>query len=107
MTKDETIRLYYKCMGEKIKDPLYLILQPDMVFTSQYAVYNDRDKMIEDIWPNVGRTKAEELDIFGTGDKYMVKYKIKGERNMAMAEYIEFRDDRISRIEVYIGFELN
>lgn len=105
MTQKEIIETYYKCMGEKIKEPLYDILQHDVIFLSQYAIYKDRNKMIDDIWPNVGLTKAHDIQIFGEIDKYMVKYKIKGQHNMTMSEYIEFRDDKISKIEVYIGFD--
>jgi hypothetical protein len=106
MNQKEKIQLYYKCMGEKIKEPLYEILHPDLVFLSQYAVYKSRDTMIEDIWPHVGKTQAQELEIFGDEDKFMVKYKILHQRNMTMSEYIEFKDDKISKIEVYMGFEL-
>jgi hypothetical protein len=92
-------------MSEKIKGPLYDLLKPDLVFISPFAVYNDRDKMIEDIWPAVGQNKAVELEIFGDRDRFMVKYRLEGQRNMALSEYIQFTGDKISRIEVYPGFE--
>lgn len=92
-------------MGEKLKGPLRDILDADLVFISQYATYKNRDKMFDDIWENVGKSKAAGLEIFEGAYGYMVRYKLTGERNYYMTEYIEFRDNKISKIEVYTGFE--
>jgi hypothetical protein len=61
--------------------------------------------MIDDIWAYVGQNKVSGLQIFGEGNKYMVKYTLTGQRNFTMSEYLEFINDKISRIEVYMGFK--
>lgn len=57
----------------------------------------DRDEMIKNVWPNVGQTWAENLQIFGSHPEFRVRYKVVGgERpTLKMAEYILFDGNRI------------
>ena len=61
--------------------------------------------MIDEIWSGVGKNNAHGLQIYGDKDKYLVKHKIQGQPNMTMAEYIEFHNEKISKMEVYMGSE--
>lgn len=104
MDHKDVIRKYYECFEKKLREPLEQILVKDFIHLSQYARYHDRDQMLDEIWPEVGKTKAADLNIYGKDGKYMVKYKVVGKREMKMAEYIEFQGEKISKIEVYTGF---
>lgn len=105
----EIIKGYYRCFKNADKEGLREILTPDFKHISEFAVYTDRDKMIDDIWPEVGKTHAEGLRIFGSHPEYFVRYKIIGgdrpSRNMA--EFIRFVDDKIAEIEVFMGRKLD
>jgi len=63
--------------------------------------------MLEEIWPAVGQSWAVDLEIFGEGSEFMVRYRIEAKErpSMKMAEYIRFDGDRICEIEVYAGRE--
>jgi ketosteroid isomerase-like protein len=103
MTQIDIIKEYYRCFSEKDKAPLYQILSPDFKHISPFAEYNDRDKMIEEIWPYVGQAIPTNLEIFISERGYMVKFKNVGAFEKSMAEYIEFNGNRIAKIEVFAG----
>ncbi|NIR66739.1 MAG: hypothetical protein GWN00_31740 [Aliifodinibius sp.] len=108
MKKHQVIREYYRCYKEADKETLRDILTTDFQHKSEFTIYSNRDEMIEEIWPHVGKSWAENLQIFGTHPEYMVRYKVVGgdrpPRNMA--EYIRFEADKIAEIEVFVGREL-
>jgi len=103
------IRQYYRSFKETDRQTLQDILVPDFRHVSSYAVYSNRDQMIDDIWPEVGNTWASDLKIFGEGPEFMVRYHVTGEGRpaTAMAEYIRFEEDKIAEIEVFMGRELD
>ena len=105
MNKKEIIRNYYNCYKNKDKESLRKLLKMDFKFKSSYAEYNDRDLMLDEIWPQVlaNDNKVKDLEIFENGNKFMVKYTLELNENVSMSEYIEFEDDLISKIEVYMG----
>lgn len=92
-------------MSEKKREPLNELLHDNLTFISSYSTYDNRDRMLDEIWPHVGINKVRELQIFGNGNEFMVKYKLTGQRSSTMAEYIKFKGVKIASIEVYIGFE--
>jgi ketosteroid isomerase-like protein len=108
MEYKNTIKEYYRCFKDADKEGLRSILPPDFKHISEYAIYSNRDKMIEDIWPNVGKTYADDMQIFGDHPEYFVRYKVVGgdEPSRNMAEYIRFDGDKIAEIEVFTGREL-
>lgn len=108
MEDREIIKEYYRCFKDADKEGLRKILPPDFKHISEYAIYSNRDKMMEDIWPNVGKTYAENLQIFGSRPDYFVRYKVVGGDRLGrnMAEYIRFEGEKIAEIEVYTGREL-
>jgi len=109
MNARETIKQYYNAFKEADKEALRETLTEDFKHISSYAVYENRDKMIQDIWPAVGKTWAVNLEIFGTHPEFMVRYNIEGadQPSQNMAEYIRFEDDKIAEIEVFMGRELD
>lgn len=102
MQKD-IIAEYYRCFAEMDREPLNRILTEDFQHRSPFGDYEGRDAMLDTIWPTVGNSKAVDIKIFGEGDTYMVKYRVTGAYEKSMAEYIEFREGRMSYVEVFIG----
>lgn len=109
MEHQDAIRRYYACYREENKEGLRDLLTPDFRHVSSFAEYDDRDAMLEEIWDEVGESWAREIEIYGDGPEYMVRYEIESESMpaMAMAEYVRFEGDRIAEIEVYVGRELD
>lgn len=108
MNYQQIIKQYFQSFKDADKEALRKILTTDLKHVSNFATYTDRDEMIEDIWPTVGQTWAENLQIFGSHPEFMVRYKVAGagrpSRNMS--EYMLFEGDKITEIEVFMGREL-
>lgn len=104
----QTIKQYYQSFKDADKEALREILTPDFKHISDFATYTNRDEMIEEIWPAVGQTWAEDLQIFGSHPEFMVRYKVVGgERpSQNQSNYIRFEGDKITEIEVFMGREL-
>lgn len=105
MTREEAIRDYYRCFAERDRAGLEARLRPDFRHVSLSGIHDDRDRMLDAIWPEVGRSWAVGIRIFGSGQEFMVRYRLAGERDGLMAEYIRFEGDRIAEIEVFAGCE--
>jgi|AntRauTorcE11898_2_1112593.scaffolds.fasta_scaffold03571_7 ketosteroid isomerase-like protein len=108
MKYQQIIKQYYQSYKDSDKEGLRELLTADFKHISDFATYTDRDKMIEDIWPDVGQTWAEDLKILGSHPEFMVCYKVVGgERpSRRMSEYIRFKGEKITEIEVFMGREL-
>lgn len=111
MDYHRTIELYYRAFRERDREGLRAILTPGFRHVSSFGEWNDRDAMIEAIWPAVGQSWAANLRIFGDGPEFVVRYEHETAPGaprppMSMAEYIRFEGDRIAEIEVYAGREL-
>lgn len=109
MDKREIIERYYQCFREQDQDGLRSILTTHFHHVSSFAEYIDRDKMLEAIWPMVGQSWATNLQIFGEGSEFMVRYQIESRVRspMSMAEYVRFEGNLITEIEVYVGRQLD
>ncbi len=103
MGAPDTIREYYRCFRERDLETLRGLLTPDFRHVSPFGSYGHRDRMLEEIWPHVGKTWAVDIEIFGDGPEYMVRYRLEGESAARLAEYIRLEGDRIAEIEVYPG----
>ncbi|MFP3943243.1 MAG: nuclear transport factor 2 family protein [Alphaproteobacteria bacterium] len=103
MDATDLIRDYYRCFKDRDRERLRELLTPDFRHVSPFGAYDDRDRMLEEIWPHVGKIWAADIEIFGQGPEYMVRYRHAGESSARLAEYIRFEGDRIAEIEVYPG----
>lgn len=105
MDSKEIIQQYYQSFKETDKESLRETLSADVKHKSEFAIYNNRDKMITEIWPSVGQTWAEDVKIFGSYPEYMVRYTVHGGERPArnMAEFVRFTGEKISEVEVFLG----
>jgi ketosteroid isomerase-like protein len=108
MSSHETIKRYYDCFRERDKEGLRRLLTSDFHHVSSFGEHTDRDEMIEAIWPRVGTSWAEDIQIVGEHPDFMVHFTTVSQdrRAMRMAEWIHFREERIAAIEVFTGREL-
>jgi hypothetical protein len=97
------IRNYFRCFAERDRAGLERLLVENFRHVSPFGVYDDRDRMLDEIWPHVGRTRAVDIEVFGTAPCFMVRYRHAGERSGSMAEWIRFEGPRIAEIEVFAG----
>ena len=104
MDHEAAIRSYFRCFRDRDRAGLERLLTPDFRHVSPFGVWEDRDLMLDAIWPDVGRSWAEDLEIYGEGPEYMVRYRHDGEhKGGALAEHFRFDGDRIAEVRVYIG----
>ena len=103
MSPRETILAYFNCYKERDKEGLRALLTPDFVHSSPFGRFEDRDLMIETIWPAVGPIWAENIEIFGGHPEFMVRYSHAGEASGRLAEWFRFEGEQIAEIEVYLG----
>src|SRR5688500_10643923 len=104
MDHETAIHDYFRCFRERDRAGLERLLAPDFRHVSPFGIWADRDRMLDAIWPQVGRSWAVDLEIFGAGPDYMVRYRHAGEHEGgALAEHIRFEGDRIAEIQVYVG----
>jgi hypothetical protein len=97
------IRDYFRCFAERDRAGLERLLMPKFRHVSPYGIYDDRDWMLDEIWPHVGRTWAVDIEVYGAAPCFMVRYRHAGERSGSMAERIRFEGARIAEIEVFAG----
>lgn len=103
MNAKDTIRDYYRCFKDRDRETLEKILTPDFLHISPFGRHDDRDRMLDAIWPSVGKTHAVDIEIFGDGPEFMVRYTHSSEERPRLAEYVRFKGDEIAEIEVYLG----
>lgn len=97
------IRDHYRCFAERDRAGLERLLVANFRHVSPFGVYDDRDRMLDEIWPHVGRTWAVDVEVFGASPAFMARYRHAGERGGSMAEWIRFEGDKIAEIEVFVG----
>ncbi|MEO0983375.1 MAG: nuclear transport factor 2 family protein [Pseudomonadota bacterium] len=103
MTHQDTIRDYFRCYKDRDRSRLVEILTEDLVHSGPFGRYENRDKMLDEIWPHVGPIWAVDVEVFGDGPGYMVRYRHEGASAGRLSEYMRFDGDRIAEIEVYHG----
>ena len=85
-------------------------LSDDFVFYSPPDPGIDRDAYFERCWPNAGLIRSYEFDrLVEVGDEVLVTYdstKTDG-RRMRNTEIFGFDGAKISRVEVYFGWDLD
>jgi hypothetical protein len=103
MNQVDTIREYYRCFRDRDRATLERILRPDFRHLSPFGSYDNRDRMLDEIWPHVGAIHAIDIEIFGNGPGYMARYRHSGGSPARLAEFVRFDGDQIAEIEVYLG----
>ena len=103
MDQRSAIHAYYAAYRNRDRPALERLLAPNMRFSSPFGLYDDRDRMLDEIWPSVGRVWAVDIEIYGDGPAYMVRYRHNLEGSEPLVEYLRFERDRISEIHVYVG----
>ncbi len=103
MTPEDTIRAYFNAFKTRDRETLEKILTPNFIHSSPFGHFNDRDKMLDAIWPSVGDRWAVDLEIFGEHPAFMVRYRHNVAPQPLLAEFIRFEGDKIAGIEVYLG----
>jgi len=101
-----TLRCYFDAFRTRDRSTLEAILTSDLTHTSPWSTYTDRDAMLEQIWPHVGKTWAVDLEFFGSGSTFLVTYRHSGSSTARLAERFVFRGEQICAIEVYPAYDL-
>ena len=101
MDRKAAIQDYFRAFRERDRAALERLLLPDFRHSSPFGVHEDRDRMLDMIWPEVGRHWAEDVDIYGEGPDYMVRYRHSS--GALMAEHFHFDGERIASVEVFVG----
>ena len=101
MSHKDDILAYFQAFRDADRGTLERLLVEDFRHVSPWAVYDHRDRMLDDIWPAVGQHWAEDIVIYGEGPDYLVRYKHTG--GAAMVEHFRFDGGRIAQVEVFVG----
>ena len=91
------------------RDVIEALLTDDFTFYSPADVGIDRERYFERCWPNAQRVDSFEFKrLIEAGDEVVVTYestKTDGGR-YRNTEVLTFEGDKISRVEVYFGWDL-
>ena len=105
--REEQIRKYYDCYAKKDRASLGDLLVKSFAFQSSHSQFDDRDAMLDAIWPHVEKNQSavSNLSFFHADkDHVIAKYTVMGPQGGAnMCECFHFEGDQISRVEVFMG----
>jgi hypothetical protein len=101
MSHEDAIRDYFRAFRDADRAALERLLLPDFRHISPWGVYEERDPMLDEIWPSVGQHWAEDITIYGGGPDYLVRYR--HSTGMNFVEHLRFEGDRIAQVEVFAG----
>ena len=101
MERREAIEAYFRAFRERDRGALERLLTPGFAHSSPFGRWDDRDRMLDAIWPSVGQHWAEDVEVYGEGAEYMVRYR--HSTGALMAEHFRFVGERIAEVEVYVG----
>ncbi len=112
MASHDRLELARRCYGAYESDDRRVVeelLTDDFTFYSPADVGIDRARYFERCWPNSERIDAFELKrLVESGDEVIVTYesrKTDGGR-FRNTEVLTFEGDKICRVEVYFGWDL-
>jgi ketosteroid isomerase-like protein len=86
------------------------LLSDDFTFSSPTDVGIDRERYFERCWPNSASIEAFDFKrLVASGDEVIVTYEARRTdgRRFCNTEILTFTGDRISRVEVYFGWNLD
>lgn len=105
----QLVRDSYRAFRTRDRDLIERVLADDLTFSAPPDVGIDRAAYFERCWPNAGQTTAFEFErLAEVGDEVLVTYeatRTDGTR-FRNTEIFGFDGDRIGRIEVYFGWNL-
>src|SRR5919202_270298 len=105
----ELVRDCYRAFETRDRELIERVLADDLVFSAPPDVGIDRATYFERCWPNAGGVAAFEFKrLVEAGDEVLVTYEATrpdGTR-FRNTEIFGFDGDRISRIEVYFGWDV-
>jgi ketosteroid isomerase-like protein len=112
MATQDRLRTVRDCYHAYEVDDRSLIgahLSPDFKFYSPLDVGIDRDRYFERCWPNAGQLRDFEFKrLVQAGDEVFVTYestRVDGKR-FRNTEVFTFDGDKVCRVEVYFGWDL-
>jgi ketosteroid isomerase-like protein len=107
----QAVRDSYRAYETNDRELIEQVLAEDLVFSAPPDVGIDRATYFERCWPNAGNIAAFEFErLVEVGEEVLVTYEA------ARTDGTRFRnteifgfgtDDRISRVEVYFGWDLD
>lgn len=108
MEHHQTIETYYQSYKVADRETLRSLLTDDFHHISEFSEFGSPDEMLDTIWPEVGKSWAEDLQIFDEHPEFLVRYKVVGgeQPSRNMVEYIRFEGEKIAEIEVFTGREI-
>jgi SnoaL-like protein len=99
----------YRAFNEGDRDAVERILADDLTFSSPLDVGLDRAGYFERCWPGAGqRWETEFVRLVESGNEVIVTYESRkpdGTRGRN-TEVLTFDGDRVSKVEVYFGWEV-
>lgn len=105
----QLVRACFRAFETADRDAIERVLGPDLVFSAPPDVGIDRRAYFERCWPNAGRISGFSfVRLVEVGDEVLATYEATrpdGSR-LCNTEIFGFDDDRIGRIEVYFGWDL-
>ena len=108
--RSELARALYRAFGAADRGAVERILADDFTFSSPPDPSLDRAGYFERCWPNAGRVEAFDfVRLIESGDEVVVTYeatRTDGTR-FRNTEVLTFAGDKLTRAEVYFGWELS
>ncbi len=99
----------YRAYESNDRELIESVLADDLVFYSPPDPGIDREQYFERCWPNAGMIESFDfVRLIESGDEVVVTYESKrrdGSR-FRNTEILTFEGDRIRRVEVYFGWDL-
>lgn len=99
----------YRAYETSDRDVIESLLADELTFYSPPDPGIDRTTYFERCWPNAGRTESFKfVRLIESGDEVIVTYELKtsdGGRGRN-TEILTFEGDKIKRVEVYFGWDL-
>jgi ketosteroid isomerase-like protein len=105
----QTARASYRAYESGDRRVLEDVLSGDFVFYSPPDPGIDRERYFERCWPNAGRLERFDfVRLIETGDEVIVTYEAtrKDGSRFRNTEILTFDGDKISRAEVYFGWDV-
>ena len=100
----------YRAYETSDRDLIESLLADDLTFYAPSDPGIDRETYFERCWPNRGTTESFEfVRLIESGDEVIVTYELTKTdgHSFRNTEVLTFEDDRIKRVEVYFGWDLD
>jgi ketosteroid isomerase-like protein len=108
-TNLETAKAIYRAYVQKDREAVERLLTEDFCFTSPLDNALDRKTYLEICWPNSKTTESFDFKhVVEHGERVFITYEAvtTGGKRFRNTEMLTIRNDRISGVEVYFGWNL-